>query len=77
MNREYLDKQAAKAEEERLAAERAGEEGEEGADPRPARPKKRSRKGDPRASVEEAVEEELRRNRVSSRINYDLSLIHI
>ena len=66
--------QAAKAEEERLAAERAEEEGEEGEPVRP-KPKKRGRKGDPRSSVEAAVEEELRRKKGSSRINYDVAAI--
>lgn len=46
VNKEYLEKQAAKAEEERLLAERAEAEAEEGGVP--TRPRKHARKGEPK-----------------------------
>jgi transcription factor IIIB subunit 2 len=80
MNREYLDQQAEKAaartEAERLAAER-GETLEPGA-ARPKRPalskKQRREAQEARApgTAAEAAAAELRRNKLSSRINYDV-----
>jgi len=72
MNREYLEKQAAKAEEERLAAERAEQEGEEGHLGRPKQ-KKRGRKGEAKGSAEDGADP--RKKRISSRINYDVAAI--
>ena len=67
----------AQAEKERVEAERAaGREGEDG-EPAP-RPKQKRRRANPAAggegtgSAAEAVEGELRRNKLSSRINYDI-----
>lgn len=78
MNREYLEEQAARQalrEEAELAAAERGDVGD-GSDTVGSKGKKKRKsgaRGQEAGSVAEALESELRRNRLSNRINYDIA----